>query len=671
MSTNTNHPVFQSSSAFSLGRSAFTKTQTDIVSGGALTGYIGRDWADEPPNGIGIRVYLTNRTVFVQNNQDESKELKLTTSFTTAGLPVTIGSYTTVDGEVVPASKQRVSITNARFKSNSGGFGWSTNFFAVQGGLSYHYWNGTTYNYSYVNSFQPYGYQNTTIDEQGLSYDYNPSTGDDDLATDFDFRVRLVQQENTSNDSWQGGGIITPEFTGTVTSYYIGRLLSFDGVDGDFIDPSTTDSTVTCEASVSVGVDTSYDLQSPNTISITAKNTVGFPFTGTQFYIADDYIEDGSSYASNAVNQYDYVLDGYYTVGYIEEATLQSANSGGANISDDPYFETYVFNPSVTMLQSFVSESTVPNVLLGQLFDSGSLTLASENICLPTGTRIKGFEAIIASETQTVFSGGRIQQIASSVDSETAVVASSGRLQQIASQLVSDTQQTAIPFYLLGGEGIVAGASAIYTQPGYLQSSGNLNIQADADVVLGTNTNANLGIILKGFDVDIAADTQTDFSGGLNFFVDETLQADSQTTTIPGYLFSNDVEATISSDTAFTGLGGLSFLEPQAFVESTFTVPNPLCGFRLLGETTLVSNNFQLSAGKKWLVDPYRRLLVKPETRLSTIPLETALFTVDMENRLNTITQETNDILVKQETRNYKIKQAPIVFLDNARTERV
>jgi hypothetical protein len=642
------------------------------VSGGALTGYIGRDWTDGVSNDPGINVGLTNRTVFVQNNQDESKELKLTTSFTTAGFPITIGNYTTVDGEVVPASKQRVSITGARFKSNSGGFGWSTNFFAVQGGLSYHYWNGTTYNFSYVNPYQPYGYQNTTIDVGGLSYAYNPSTGDDDLATNFDFRVRLVQQENTSNASWQGGGNIRPEFTGTITSYYIGRLLSFDGVDGDYIDPSTTDSTITCEASVKVGVDTNYDLQSPNTISITAKNNVGFPFTGTQYYIADDYIESGSSYASNAVNQYDYVLDGYFVDNYVNEALEElGASAATYGISDDNYFETYVFNPSVTMLQSFVSESTVPNVLLGQLFDSGSLTLASENICLPTGTRIKGFEAIIASETQTVFSGGRIQQIASSVDSETTVLASSGRLQQIASDLVSATQQTATPFYLLGGEGIVAGASAIYTQPGYLQSSGNLNIQADADVVLGTNTNANLGIILKGFDVDIAADTQTDFSGGRNFFVDENLQADSQTTTIPGYLFSNDVEATVSSDTAMTTVAGLSFLEPQAFVESTFTVPNPLCGFRLLGETTLVSNNFQLVAGKKWLVDPYRRLLVKSETRLSTIPQETALFTVDMENRLNTITQETNDILVKQETRNYKIAQAPIVFLDNARTERV
>ena len=510
----------------------------------------------------------------------------------------------------------------------------------------------TYYNYS----FDPYTLYTTSFYTNGITDTY--------LYLD---EIQLRVNNLTSSDLTDTVSPIKDNWFGTVSESSAGTLTCQPGFLYDESFNLNSPSTISADSVNDIQM-VVEQLQSEYNTSTTAKNFVRFPEL-TQIYMEPGYVETGSSYAGSATNDFDYVLDNYFVDNYVNEALEQpGATPATYGITDDEYFATETFVPSVTMLQSFVSESTVPNVLLGQIVRSEA-NVSSQSQTTVSGIRTRQLEASVASETTASFSGGRIFDIDKTLQSETNATIDSGRLQQFAADLLSQTQQTSVPFLLKGGLGIVAGASAIFTEGGYLQSSGGLNFNAQADIVLGNNVNSNTGIILKGFEVDANSESTTLFNAGKFYTINESLLSQSQVIGVPGYLWTG--EATVSSDTAFTSQAGLSFLAPQAFVESTFTVPNTLAGFRLLGITTLVSNNFQLVAGKKWLVDPYRRLLVKSETRLSTIPLETALFTVDMENRLNTITQETNDILVKQETRNYKIKQAPIVFLDNARTERV
>jgi len=508
----------------------------------------------------------------------------------------------------------------------------------------------TYYNYS----FDPYTLYTTSFYTNGIIDTY--------LYLD---EIQLRVNNLTASDLTATVSPIKDNWFGTVSESSAGTLTCQPGFLYDESFNLNTPSTISADSVNNIS--SSQTLLNEYNISTTANNRVGFPEL-TQIYIEPGYVETGAQYAGNAVNDYDYVLDGYYTVDYIEEATLQIANSSGANISDDNYFGTETFVPSVTMLQSFVSESTVPNVLMGQIVRSEA-NVSSQSQTTVSGIRARQLEASVASETTASFSGGRIFDIDKTLQSETNATIDSGRLQQIAADLLSQTQQTSVPFLLKGGLGIVAGASAVFTEGGYLQSSGGLNFNAQADIVLGNNVNSNTGIILKGFEVDANSESTTLFNAGKVYTINESLLSQSQVIGVPGYLWTG--EADLINQSAIIVDGGISFLAPQAFIQSQFTVPNTLAGFRLLGITTLVSNNFQLAVGKKWLVDPYRRLIVDPETRLTVIPLETSLFRVDMENRLNTIIEETKNIIVKQETRKYHIPQAPIVFVSDTRTERV
>lgn len=85
----------------------------------------------------------------------------------------------------------------------------------------------------------------------------------------------------------------------------------------------------------------------------------------------------------------------------------------------------------------------------------------------------------------------------------------------------------------------------------------------------------------------------------------------------------------------------------------------------------MLSNGGTLAAGKLWIIDDYRRLTVKQQTRAFAIVAELRKINTVQETRLNTVEQELSLAKVKQETRQFKLPIAPIVFVSPTRTERI
>ncbi len=426
-------------------------------------------------------------------------------------------------------------------------------------------------------------------------------------------------------------------------------------------------STLTCEAGFLF--DESFNFNTPTTLSAdgdndiqmvveqlqneyntvtTATNFVRFPQEGVpSIYIEDGYVASPGPYVA-----IDYVAADYF------ESAAEYFEEGPA------------FDVSGLMTQSFAGEFTMPPTLLGQLIRVSS-SIAGDAQLDADPILARPASAFISGASVADFSAGRIRPGNTSIQSATEVIASSGRLQQIASDLIAATQMPPThPFLLKGGEGIVAGASQVTTEGGYLQTLGSLNFNGESAIVTGSNTNANLGIILKGFDVDADSTTAMATLGGLSLPGIADFASDFATEIVPGYLWSG--EGLFTSTSQFDSITSLLFNTPQAFITMTSTIEQPfLAGFRLVGEANLLSNGGTISAGKLWIIDDFRRLTVQPETRLVRAPAELREIYTVQETRLNTVEQELSLAKVKQETRQYKLPIAPIVFVSPTRTERI
>ena len=635
--------AFSSSQTITITRGSFTESQTNVNAAGE--NYTGKTWANYSSQAL--RANLANTSTSA-GNQDKSLELKLTgigfvEMLRNQSVSWAIGDYTNASGGFIAASQQRVSLTSATFTSSTSGFGNDADYTTQEGSdKSYHYFNGQ--NNVYVG---PSTHNN--FSQSGLNYSYNPSTGTDTLnATNFDFRVKHTVEEKTSNNSFIALTTITPQLSGTLTNYWLANTYIFDGVDGDTIDIATSESTVVCTASVKVGVEESYELTTPSTFTSVAVNFVAFPQEGVPgIYIEDDYVATGDDYIV-----VDYVAQDYFETGaeYFEESPA--------------------FNVSGLMTQSFAGEFTMPPTLLGQLISIGGSLVADTQVAgEPTLNRPAS--AFISGSSVTDFSAGRLRPGTSTIESVSEVTFSSGRLQQIASDLVADTQMAPThPFLLQGGEGIVAGASQVTTEGGYLQTLGSVNFNGASQVVTGSQATANLGIILKGFEVDALATSSVTSLGGLALPGISNLLSEFTTEVVPGYLWSG--QGLFTSTSAITSTTSLLFAQPASFMSMESTIAQPfLAGFRLLGQADLLSNGGTLAAGKLWIIDDYRRLTVQQQTRAFAIVAELRKINTVQETRLNTVEQELSLAKVKQETRQYKLPIAPIVFVSPTRTERI
>ena len=492
------------------------------------------------------------------------------------------------------------------------------------------------------------------------NYSFDPTTLDQGANSSGSFTTNNINGSHLYLDEIQlrVNNLTTSDLTSTVSPIK-------DNWFGTLIESSV--GTLTCQAGFLY--DESFNLNTPTTISAdgdndiqmgvellqneyntvtTATNFVRFPEEGVPgIYIEDDYVATGDDYIV-----VDYVAQDYFATGA-------------------EYFATGpAFNVSGLMTQSFAGEFTMPPTLLGQLISIGS-SLVSDTEVYADPLLGRPASAFISGSSNTDFSAGRIRPGNSTFAMDSDLLMSSGRLQQIASDLVAQTQMAPThPFLLQGGEGIVAGASQVTTEGGYLQTLGSLNFSGASAIVTGSQATANLGIILKGFEVDALATSSVTSLGGLALPGISNLLSEFATEIVPGYLWSG--QGLFTSTSAITSITSLLFNTPQSFMTMESTIEQPfLAGFRLLGQADLLSNGGTLAAGKLWIIDDYRRLTVQQQTRAFAIVAELRKINTVQETRLNTVEQELSLAKVKQETRQYKLPIAPIVFVSPTRTERI
>lgn len=625
MSTVSN-PVFQQSAAVVVQGSNFTATQVDIE---GVPGYIGRDWY---VYGTGWKVNLTNRVIFTPGAMDESKELRITTSFPQLSLPFAVGDYTTPQGGVMPANKQRINLVGT-FRSNTSGFADKTNSITMYGGLTYHWFGSNYYQYGSYN----------TLPVQNVSYSYDPSTGTDTLTTLL-FRIRGVETENTSNHSFQASYEVYPRLDGTATSYYLGNLYIIDGIGGDTPPNISVDSTMTCSAGVIHRTDDT--LTATATTDIAASNLVAFPQEIETLYWIDEGYFLEEFYAGP-----DYFVQGYMDEGYYVETTPGFQAGGIMTQLESSDFQLYNLAGILWTGYSQVS-ADFASTALGYRVQQIASSVSSEFNTQTLGGMIwKGWNTYAQADFSTLFSSGRIQSL------ETSLFADYG--------LDSGT----FIFVEQGGEGIVSASSGIAIEGGYLQSSGSLTLTGDGELAIQFDTGSSAGIILEGWNVYADADTNLTSLGGRLYTSPTALTAEwTLDKAQPGYLWAGILTASV--DTAINSITSIVYVQ-QSFMSAEFTVPRTLAGLGVFGDAHFYANNFQLVSGRLWVIDPYRVLVVPQELRLDKVIPEARLLAPDDEQRLLRVLQETGVLAVEQETRNLHIPIAPVRLKNDIRTERV
>ena len=583
MSTTTQN-VFQTTENFSVGRSSFSWTQSDI--GGSPTG---RTWYIYGAPQLTYAVGLTNRN---QNpgNQDESLELKATTSFPSLGLSLTIGDYTTVDGGVVDASKQRVSITGGTFRSNSSGFlDPNSTSKTVGGGESYHYFSGTYYNFSAPTT-------NNTLTRSNLSYTYNPSIGTDTLASGFDFRVRAKSEENSSNNLFQITYGITPEFTGTATSYYETNLFIIDGVNGDSLPTLQQNTTVTVDADLFKASPVSASSQTAT--NQTGAKTVGFP---NPQYVADTYVDD-----------------------------------------------TYVgITFDAQMEQVFSSRDTL--TALGGRAQYGSASVTSDHQTALSSGRIQPATTSFNSDAQVLTSAGRIRSTTYTFDSINQFSSLGGNAIEGALSMLSDSQAAGTATVEIIPDANIFADSQINTVAGYLQPSGSLILGTDAQYTIDQTLGTTAGIRFNGAS-SIASDHATSLVGGLNLQVTTNLSTENVIQIIGGYL--KQLSATFDVDHDWYAQPTLYESTAQAQLNSE-TQTSLLINVTFTARDTTLNTDHQFTSIGRILqaVDPYRAIDIASELRKIIIQAETRTEAMDNESRINKINQETRLDTIDSETR--------------------
>lgn len=582
MSTTTQN-VFQTTENFSVGRSSFSWTQSDV--GGSPTG---DTWTIYGSQQNTYAVTLSNRN---QNpgNQDETLELKATTSFSSLGLSLTIGDFTTVDGGVVDASKQRVSITGGTFRSNTSGFGPNFSSFTVGGGESYHYFSGLYYNYSPPTT-------NRTIIRSNLSYTYNPSIGTDTLASGFDFRVRAKSQEDSSNNQFQITYFVTPEFTGTATSYYETNLFIIDGVNGDSLPTLQQNTTVTVDADLFKASPVSASSQTAT--SQTGANTVGFP---NPQYIADTYVDD-----------------------------------------------TYVgITFDAQMEQVFSSRDTLS--ALGGRAQYASASVTSDHQTSLSGGRIQPATTSFNSDAQVLTSAGRIRSTTYTFDSINQFSSLGGNAIEGVLSMLSDSQATGTATVEIIPDANIFADSQINTVAGYLQPSGSLILGTDAQYTIDQTLGTTAGIIFSGAS-SIASDHATSLLGGLNLQVTTNLSTENAIQIIGGYL--KQLSATFDVDHDWYAQPTLYESTAQAVLNSE-TQTSLLINVTFTARDTTLNTDHQFTSIGKILqaVDPYRAIDIASELRKIIIQAEIRTEATDNESRINKINQETRLDTIDSETR--------------------
>lgn len=382
--------------------------------------------------------------------------------------------------------------------------------------------------------------------------------------------------------------------------------------------------------------------------SFTARNLVGFPEElETLIYVEDDYFE----YTV-------YVAEGYFSADYI--------------YPDGYYIETQVgIDLGGLMTQDLPGDNAIVATAGLQLF-SGT-AVSSDFGITEISTRIRPGNVAVDSSFGSTVAARNIIDIPYSFETGFDQVFSGGRIRPLQAAFDAEWQETigSNIFVEQGGSGIIGASSGLTGEGGYLQVLGNNTFAADSSLNIQFAGGTSAGLILGGFEWQGVLDTESNILAGLSLPLQSVLLGEFELETTPGYLMNNWQLEPVETDVGIAALPSVVFVQ-QAFLASRFsTGPSILAGFGLFADTHLQADNITLSAGRLWIVDPYRTIRVKPENRVfATLP-ESRLFSVSSEIRKIATVEETRIIEVKPETRVYTIPLTAATRKNNTRLERV
>ena len=503
-------------------------------------------------------------------NSDVSQQIQFTTTISDLNyFGVTAGSYTTVDGETMPATSQRIKFSGT-FQSTTQGLELPT-FSTIDASNTYHYLDGTTYSYP-------------TYKTISVSSNYTwAADGTDEFATDFDFRCRIGAIEDTSSNVWSESFLIGPRFVGTVTDYWEGSRFIIDGLDGDTPPSITVQSTLTEDSSILKSA--SCSLSSDFTTTTTAKNLVGFPGEGD--YVATDYVDTGYFETLD--------LGGTMEQNLASDATLTAL--GGVIIDVDA---SIAGDAQVTALPGYLFSTTETLTTDAQVTALGGITIDSDS-------------QSIAGDSQVVALGGLVINggtVSSATDSQQT--AQGNVIYSLDVDLTSDTFGTVTARANILGEIVLASQFTLNSVP-------SNKIFADANIAADTATQLSAGIILSG-SATIQADSQQTATGGRVYLIDDILES---TFAFTGTEITDLVTgAAILNAGSFQLTTGRNWLIDRYY---TLIVPDENRDFQVLPDTRVVVVEDE---NRNYLIKTETRALeVEQETRKTPSPLGLAVIT--------------------------------------------
>ena len=503
-------------------------------------------------------------------NSDVSQQIQFTTTISDLNyFGVTAGSYTTVDGETMPATSQRIKFSGT-FQSTTQGLELPT-FSTIDASNTYHYLDGTTYSYP-------------TYKTISISSNYTwEADGTDEFATDFDFRCRIGAIEDTSSNVWSESFLIGPRFVGTVTDYWEGSRFIIDGLDGDTPPSITVQSTLTEDSSILKSA--SCSLSSDFTTTATVKNLVGFPGEGD--YVATDYVDTGYFETLD--------LGGTMEQNLASDATLTAL--GGVIIDVDV---SIAGDAQVTALPGYLFSTTETLTTDAQVTALGGITIDSDS-------------QSIAGDSQVVALGGLVINggtVSSATDSQQT--AQGNVIYSLDVDLTSDTFGTVTARANILGEIVLASQFTLNSVP-------SNKIFADANIAADTATQLSAGIILSG-SATIQADSQQTATGGRVYLIDDILES---TFAFTGTEITDLVTgAAILNAGSFQLTTGRNWLIDRYY---TLIVPDENRDFQVLPDTRVVVVEDE---NRNYLIKTETRALeVEQETRKTPSPLGLAVIT--------------------------------------------
>lgn len=448
-------------------------------------------------------------------------------------------------------------------------------------------------------------------------------------------------------------------FRTTASWYWEGNLFSIDGVGSDTLPTFAVETTVTSDSRVNPGGEciTSSDAQlSCDAVVIKsgqAQFSSQFVNTTTSAVVHDfdisnevlTYVESYDAYANSDYVGDNYVDDGVYVAtGYAETIQLTGIIQEIPSDGQLTCLAGYVQSAETDIAGDFAV--TVAGIARPSL--QGECDMAVDVAVSSNSVNVFGDQVTaIASDTATTCLAGNLIEVGGANYynryAEDDYITPEAEL----TDFDSDAQVIASAIRLQGGQGLLESAAAIQLEGGYLVSQGSLLLNGDGQFTIDQTAGTSAGIILASAEADVSIDAQNTTSAQNLVSITDAYSIDVAVTAIMGYLLTGDT--TVNSDAEVTMEGTIvPGAQSKMFADSQLTAVG---GFLKDLEAAIQSDGFALTVAQYKIVDPFRTIQVKSETRTTIVTQEDRLVLIDAESRVNKVELEIRTYMVPQETR--------------------